>query len=109
MKKPDDQFIDMKESIDKFQDNLEMVQNLYTRIVKRQLELEQNYLRFGKSIRGLSALELNVDQPLRQFAEATESFADALQERVIISVVLKHAFCSCYLTLEKTRGFTIFK
>ncbi|KAI8887520.1 Phox-like protein, partial [Backusella circina FSU 941] len=81
VKKPDDQFIDMKESIDKFQDNLEMVQNLYARIAKRQLALEQHYLQFGKSIRGLSALELNVDQPLRQFAEATESFADALQER----------------------------
>lgn len=47
------------------------------------LELEQNYNEFAGSIRGLSALEANVDQPLRQFAEATESYVNALKEMVI--------------------------
>jgi sorting nexin-4 len=44
--------------------------------------LEMNYGHFAGSIRGLSALESNVDQPLRQFAEATESYVDALKEMV---------------------------
>lgn len=72
----------MKESIDKFGDNLNIVEKLYSRIGKRQQELEMNYGHFAGSIRGLSALESNVDQPLRQFAEATESYVDALKEMV---------------------------
>lgn len=72
----------MKESIDKFEDNLNIVEKLYSRIGKRQQELEQNYHLFAGSMRGLSGLELNVDQPLRQFAEATESYVDALKEMV---------------------------
>ncbi|KAI7892498.1 uncharacterized protein EV154DRAFT_537471 [Mucor mucedo] len=80
VKKPDEKFVEMKESIDKFGDNLNIVEKLYSRIGKRQQELETNYGHFAGSIRGLSALESNVDQPLRQFAEATESYVDALKE-----------------------------
>lgn len=80
VKKPDEKFVDMKESIDKFEDNLNIVEKLYSRIGKRQQELEQNYNLFAGSMRGLSALETNVDQPLRKFAEATESYVDALKE-----------------------------
>jgi sorting nexin-4 len=46
------------------------------------IELEHNYNHFATSIRGLSALETNVDQPLRQFAEATELYVEALKEMV---------------------------
>ncbi|KAI7897773.1 uncharacterized protein BX663DRAFT_490602 [Cokeromyces recurvatus] len=80
VKKPDEKFIEMKDTIDKFEDNLNIVEKLYHRIGKRQQELEQNYSLFASSIRGLSALETNVDQPLRQFAEATESYIEALKE-----------------------------
>lgn len=84
VKKPDEKFVDMKESIDKFEDNLNIVEKLYSRIGKRQQELEQNYHLFASSMRGLSALETNVDQPLRKFAEATESYVEALKEMVIV-------------------------
>ncbi|KAI9261894.1 hypothetical protein EDC94DRAFT_659628 [Helicostylum pulchrum] len=80
VKKPDEKFVDMKETIDKFSDNLNIVEKLYARIGKRQQELELNYSHFATSIRGLSALEENVDQPLRRFAEATEYYVDALKE-----------------------------
>ncbi|KAI9486256.1 MAG: Phox homologous domain-containing protein, partial [Benjaminiella poitrasii] len=80
VKKPDEKFVEMRDSIDKFEDNLNIVEKLYHRIGKRQQELEQNYGLFANSIRGLSGLETNVDQPLRQFAEATESYVDALRD-----------------------------
>lgn len=80
VKKPDEKFEEMKETIDKFEDNLNIVEKLYSRIGKRQQELEQNYDHFAGSIRGLSGLETNVDQPLRQFAEATEMYVEALKE-----------------------------
>jgi hypothetical protein len=44
VKKPDDRFISMKESVEKLQDNLDVVERLYSRIGKRQQ---------GKSIGGI--------------------------------------------------------
>jgi sorting nexin-4 len=87
VKKPDEKFEEMKETIDKFEDNLNIVEKLYSRIGKRQQELEQNYNLFASSIRGLSALETNVDQPLRQFAEATETYVELLKEMVKSTVI----------------------
>ncbi|KAI8372000.1 hypothetical protein EDC96DRAFT_439166, partial [Choanephora cucurbitarum] len=80
VKKPDQKFVDMRETVDKFEDNLNIVERLYGRMGKKQLELVQNYAHFAASIRGLSGLETTIDQPLRQFAEATESYVDAYRE-----------------------------
>lgn len=82
VKKPDEKFEEMKESIEKFQVNLQVIERLYSKIGKRQQELETNYSQFAISIRGLSGLETNVDQQLRQFAESVENYANAFKERV---------------------------
>lgn len=82
VKKPDEKFEEMKDTVDKFQDNLHVIEKLYSRIGRRQQELENNYKQFAASIRGLSGLETNVDQPLRQFAESIETYANAYKERV---------------------------
>ncbi|EIE81058.1 hypothetical protein RO3G_05763 [Rhizopus delemar RA 99-880] len=81
VKKPDEKFEEMKESIEKFQVNLQVIERLYSKIGKRQQELETNYSQFAISIRGLSGLETNVDQQLRQFAESVENYANAFKER----------------------------
>ncbi|PHZ16749.1 uncharacterized protein RHIMIDRAFT_65625 [Rhizopus microsporus ATCC 52813] len=81
VKKPDEKFEEMKDTVDKFQDNLHVIEKLYSRIGRRQQELENNYKQFAASIRGLSGLETNVDQPLRQFAESIETYANAYKER----------------------------
>ncbi|KAG1453310.1 hypothetical protein G6F56_007607 [Rhizopus delemar] len=81
VKKPEEKFEEMKETIDKFQDNLQIIEKLYSRIGKRQESLETNYSQFALSIRGLSGLETNVDQPLRQFAECVENYVCALKEQ----------------------------
>lgn len=100
----------MKESIDKFGDNLNIVEKLYSRIGKRQQELETNYGHFAGSIRGLSALESNVDQPLRQFAEATESYVDALKEMVSKTIDVSFSLLFIlYLFKAKTGGSLVFE
>ncbi|CAO3653546.1 unnamed protein product [Cunninghamella echinulata] len=75
VKKPDDRFIMIKETVDKYEDNLNIIERLYSRIGRRQLDLVQDYLDFAGSLRGLSVLEISVERKLRQFAETTESFA----------------------------------
>ena len=39
IKKPDERFVDMKEIVDKLEDNLNIVERLYSRIGKRQIGL----------------------------------------------------------------------
>ncbi|KAI9300518.1 hypothetical protein BJ944DRAFT_170684 [Cunninghamella echinulata] len=75
VKKPDDRFIMIKETVDKYEDNLNIIERLYSRIGRRQLDLVQDYLDFAGSLRGLSVLEVSVERKLRQFAETTETFA----------------------------------
>ncbi|SAM03824.1 hypothetical protein [Absidia glauca] len=83
VKKPDDRFVSMKESVEKLQDNLDVVERLYSRIGKRQqgkIGLEQDYLDFSNSIRGLSVLEPKVERKLRQFAETMETYAGCIAD-----------------------------
>ncbi|CAO3649786.1 unnamed protein product [Cunninghamella blakesleeana] len=80
VKKPDDRFVMMKDMVDKFEDNLNIIEKLYSRIGKRQLDLSQDYLDFAVSLRGLSVLETSVERKLRQFAETTESFAGSIDD-----------------------------
>ncbi|KAI8088737.1 uncharacterized protein BX664DRAFT_385346 [Halteromyces radiatus] len=81
VKKPEERFTTMKDNIDKLEDNLNTVERLYTRIGKRQHDLQQDYTSFGQSIQGLSALESGIHQPLHQFAETTKAYAKAMKTR----------------------------
>ncbi|CAO3600428.1 unnamed protein product [Absidia cylindrospora] len=79
IKKQEERFIVMKDHIDKLEDNLNIVERLYTRIGKRQYDMQQDYISFGDSIQGLSTLESNINQPLHQFAETAKSYGKALK------------------------------
>ncbi|KAI8341717.1 hypothetical protein BC941DRAFT_414301 [Chlamydoabsidia padenii] len=81
VKKPDERFTTIKDQIDKLEDNLNTVERLYTRISKRQQDLQQDYIGFGQSIQGLTVLESGIQQPLHQFAETTKSYARAMKLR----------------------------
>ncbi|KAG0174952.1 intercellular trafficking and secretion [Apophysomyces sp. BC1034] len=82
VKKPDDRFIGMKDSIDKLQDNLGTVERLYSRIGRRQRDLGTHYQHFATSVRGLSMLETSVAQPLQNFAETTDAYAKAMNDMI---------------------------
>ncbi|CAO3636691.1 unnamed protein product [Cunninghamella echinulata] len=81
VKKPDEKFVMMRDNIEKLEDNLNTVERLYTRISKRQYDLQQDYTSFGQSIQGLSSLESAIHQPLHQFAEATKTYSKAMKTR----------------------------
>jgi sorting nexin-4 len=99
IKKPEERFTVMKDYVDKLEDNLNTVERLYTRIGKRQrgksfppcsatathcfvLDLQQDYVGFGQSIKGLAGMESGIHHPLHQFAETTKSYAKAMKTRV---------------------------
>ncbi|KAI8887122.1 hypothetical protein K501DRAFT_212500 [Backusella circina FSU 941] len=80
IKKPDEKFEELKEMIDKLEDNLNTVERLYTRINKRQQDLQNDYTSFASSIQGLSALETNITNSLHQFAETAKAYSKAMRE-----------------------------
>ncbi|CAG8765136.1 14793_t:CDS:10 [Cetraspora pellucida] len=77
LKKPDEKFVEIKESVDKLEENLQIIDRLYQRIIKRQTDLEADYRDFGSSIAGLGQLETGITLPLEQFGETVSKFADA--------------------------------
>ncbi|CAG8635798.1 12179_t:CDS:10, partial [Dentiscutata heterogama] len=77
LKKPDEKFVEIKESVDKLEENLQTIDRLYQRIIKRQTDLEADYRDFGSSIAGLGQLETGITAPLEQFGDTISKFADA--------------------------------
>ncbi|CAG8654092.1 5289_t:CDS:2, partial [Scutellospora calospora] len=77
LKKPDEKFLEIKEGVDKLEENLQTIDRLHQRIIKRQTDLEADYRDFGSSIAGLGQLETGVTDPLEQFGETVSKFADA--------------------------------
>ncbi|KAL1936508.1 hypothetical protein VTP01DRAFT_642 [Rhizomucor pusillus] len=80
IQKPDQRFLDMKDYVDKFEDNLKHIEKLYSRISSRQEDLVQDYKNFAWSVREISAMESDIGLPLRQFAETTESYAKSMKD-----------------------------
>ncbi|KAI8391637.1 uncharacterized protein BYT42DRAFT_202357 [Radiomyces spectabilis] len=81
VKKPDERFVDMKDTVDKLEDNLSTVERVFSRISKRQQDLERNYTHFANSVRGLSALETDIARPLQHFAESVDSYVAAMKDK----------------------------
>ncbi|KAI9489566.1 hypothetical protein BDB00DRAFT_770373 [Zychaea mexicana] len=82
IKKPDERFVNMKDTVDKLEDNLNTVERLYSRIGKRQSDLQQDYSGFAESIQGLSTLETSISKQLRGFADTTKAYEKAMNEMI---------------------------
>ncbi|CAG8490498.1 7117_t:CDS:2 [Acaulospora colombiana] len=80
LKKPDERFIEMKESIDKLEENLQAVERIYQKIIKRQTDLDSDYREFGTSVSGLGQLETGITTPLEKFGVTTSKFADSWKQ-----------------------------
>ncbi|CAG8467396.1 8912_t:CDS:10 [Diversispora eburnea] len=80
LKKPDERFVEMKESVEKLEENLQAVERLYQKIIKRQTDLEADYREFGSSVTGMGQLETEITAPLQQFGDTVSKFADAWKQ-----------------------------
>ncbi|CAI2168113.1 5132_t:CDS:10 [Funneliformis geosporum] len=80
IKKPDERFVEIKESVDKLEENLQTIDRLYFKIIKRQTDLESDYREFGTSIVNLGQLETGISTQLENFGEAINKFSDAWKQ-----------------------------
>ncbi|KAG0294947.1 intercellular trafficking and secretion, partial [Dissophora globulifera] len=80
IKKPDERFIAMRDEVDKLEENLQALEKLDQRILKRQEELEGDYREFGGSVAGLGNLETGITEPLHRFAHTVATYAKLLND-----------------------------
>ncbi|RCH98084.1 intercellular trafficking and secretion [Rhizopus azygosporus] len=80
LKKPDEKFEEMKDIVNRLEDNLNIIERLYLRINKRQRDLQRDYTSFANSIQGLSALETSIRNSLHQFAETCKAYSKVMKE-----------------------------
>ncbi|RUO96339.1 Phox homologous domain-containing protein [Jimgerdemannia flammicorona] len=80
IRKPEEKFVEMREGVDKLEENFNMVARLYTRISKRQSDLQQDYTDFAASVQGLGNLETGVTRQLTQFSETTSNYVNAMKK-----------------------------
>ncbi|KAG0360331.1 intercellular trafficking and secretion [Podila minutissima] len=80
IKKPDERFVAMREEVEKLEENLQGLEKLEQRILKRQEELEQDYREFGGSVAGLGNLETGITEPLHRFAHTVASYAKVMND-----------------------------
>ncbi|KAF9085035.1 intercellular trafficking and secretion [Mortierella sp. AD031] len=80
IKKPEEKFVIMREEVDKLEENLQGLEKLEQRILKRQEELEADYREFGGAVAGLGNLETGLTEPLHRFAHTVASYATIMNE-----------------------------
>lgn len=84
IKKPEEKFVVMRDEVDKLEENLQGLEKLEQRILKRQEELEADYREFGGAVAGLGNLETGLTEPLHRFAHTVASYATLMNELVSI-------------------------
>ncbi|KAJ3299302.1 intercellular trafficking and secretion [Borealophlyctis nickersoniae] len=82
VKKPDDRFVEFKESIDKFEENLSTVEKLHSKLLRQQMDLEQDLAEFEGCIGTLGVMETQITQPLAEFANTVRNVCGVLTEKV---------------------------
>lgn len=80
IKKKDDKFVEMKETADKLEENLGSIEKLYQRVIKRQGELEQEYIDFSNAIMTLGSMETGMTDALNAFAQTLDKYIHLMKD-----------------------------
>ncbi|KAI9002291.1 hypothetical protein BC832DRAFT_532917 [Gaertneriomyces semiglobifer] len=81
VRKPDERFLEFKESVEKFEDNLNTVEKLHTKLLRQQHELERDTLEFAQCMRTLGDMETQITDPLADASESLRKICTLMKER----------------------------
>ncbi|KAI9293612.1 putative sorting nexin-4 [Neoconidiobolus thromboides FSU 785] len=82
VKKADEKFINIKENVDKFEENIMGIEKMHQKILKKQLEIQMEYLELNKAVASLGELETGMVTSLNLFAKVNEEFGDEIKRLV---------------------------
>ncbi|KAI6047949.1 hypothetical protein EDC04DRAFT_2620674 [Pisolithus marmoratus] len=81
VRKPDERFLEMRESVDKFEDGLVLSERLWNRIRGRTNDLMTDYHDFAVAVQGLGFLESGITDPLNHFSNTLLEFSALLRHK----------------------------
>ncbi|KAI8069980.1 hypothetical protein BC940DRAFT_271458 [Gongronella butleri] len=79
IRKPDQVFIDMKDRVDRMEENFSLLEKTLARTNKRADDLAHDYVELANSVNGLGHLETNFQEALTMFAHAVHSYANQVK------------------------------
>lgn len=82
VRKPDERFLEVRESLDKFEESLVAIERTEARARTRLNDLASDYEDFASSVQGLGYLESGITEPLARFETSLLDFAHSLRETV---------------------------
>ncbi|KAJ1982465.1 intercellular trafficking and secretion [Dimargaris verticillata] len=110
IKKRDDRFVEIKDVVDKLEENLLAVERLYSRIGKRETDASLAYEELGKGLLELGKLESGLTRPLNQagttvlaFSEQLKSLTGGVDETYLSQVHEYIAYSDAFKTVLKLR------
>ncbi|TPX59776.1 hypothetical protein PhCBS80983_g02221 [Powellomyces hirtus] len=81
VRKPDERFVEFKDSVDKFEDNLKTVERLHVKLLKEQADLEYETSEFQGSLLTMGSMETQITEPLTGFSNTVREIAKLLKEK----------------------------
>ncbi|KAJ1925781.1 intercellular trafficking and secretion [Tieghemiomyces parasiticus] len=110
IKKRDEKFIEIQETVDKLEENLTAVEKLYSRIGKRETEAAEAYAELGRGLNDLGQLETGLTAPLTAAGATVVDFSDHLKsltggiDATYLSQVHEYiAYSQCFKAILKLR------
>ncbi|OCH86054.1 hypothetical protein OBBRIDRAFT_797567 [Obba rivulosa] len=79
VRKPDERFLTMRESADKFEEGLALSERLWTRVRNRTNDLTGDYHDLAVAVQGLGFLESGITDPLNHFSNTLLEFSALLR------------------------------
>ncbi|TPX35947.1 hypothetical protein SmJEL517_g01706 [Synchytrium microbalum] len=80
VKKPDERFVELRDVIEKFEENLKTVEKLTNNLEKHQTE--QDMMEFSGCMTTLGIMETQITSPLSAFAETFKNVASVLKKKI---------------------------
>ncbi|KAJ2523603.1 intercellular trafficking and secretion [Coemansia sp. RSA 2049] len=110
VRKRDERFVEMRESIARLEENLTRIQKLYMRVTKRQMGLQKAYEELGTGLADLGDIETGMTMGLVEAGNALKSHHMAMKdlamqtEDLFLGEVEEYiSYCEAYLELLRLR------
>ncbi|KAJ9051987.1 intercellular trafficking and secretion [Entomophthora muscae] len=110
IKRPDPVFVEIKDEIDKFEENLSAIEKMHQRILKRNTEIETEYIELSNAVSSLSLLETGMQDSLSQYSGAISDYAleiknsNKYEDMYYLSHIREYiAYCQCVKSVLKLR------
>ncbi|KAJ3163717.1 intercellular trafficking and secretion [Geranomyces michiganensis] len=81
VRKPDERFVDFKENVEKFEENLKTVERLHSKLLKEQADLQSETNEFHGSLVTMGSMETQITEPLTEFSKTVQEVSKLLKEK----------------------------